>query len=293
MIANIEEFVRYIPTARGTYFEDIEPFLQEAKMWAEDQLFGVDIVAEADNVEADEVLSRSMNSVICLKAYASAIPFLDVVQTKNGFAVVNSQNHAPASKERVERLLKHVKERLYFHVDSLIDLVAGTPSLLGEWKLFPKFNALTDLLYWSGNELTLYCADFLTQEWSTSNFAEGIEKQIIPYLELQRLRSRIKGIQNEEIAAFISRDYLDKLIENRRQGSLTSEEERMLERLKSIVALFLRDEKYKAEEQLKGIVNMMIADLPAYPEYADSEEYKIKIAERYQNQQEDPTFFFM
>lgn len=293
MIANIEEFVRYIPTARGTYFEDIEPFLKEAKMWVEQELFGSDLIDTIEGLDLESKERKILDSIISLKGYYSAIPFLDVLQTKNGFAVVNNQNHAPASKDRVERLLKHVKERLYFHVDTLIDFVASTPSLLGQWKLFQRFSTLTELIYWSGNELTLYCADFLTQEWSKPNFKPGIEKQIIPYLELQRLRSQIKGIQNEEIASFISRHYLDKLTENRRQGILTKEEERMLERLKTIVALFLRDDKYRAEEQLKGIVNMMIADLEAYPEYAASEEYKIKVSERYQNKQEDPTYFFM
>ena len=301
MISNIDDFVRYIPTARGTSFEDIFPFLEEAKMWAEDQLFGQDIVAEADKAEADEALSRSMNSIISLKAYAGAIPFLDVVQTPNGFAVVSNGSQAPASKERVERLLAYVNERLYSHVDTLIEYIERKP-LLGIWKGFYRFEYLTEILFWSGTDFASFAGDYEKIETIAStakiSYKGGASSQHeaqrrkTPFLELQRLHVLIKGYQDEERSNAISRDFMQHLIDVRRAGTATADEVGIISKLKFITGLFFQDDTFRAQEQLDGIVNRMIANPLKFPIYADSDEYRLKITQRYQNLATDTTYFF-
>ena len=289
MIANIDDFVKYIPTARGTHFEDIAPFIEEAKIWIEQEFFGRDLLSDIEAEDANSEAKKVVDSIICLKAYSTAIPFLDVVQTANGFAVVNNSNQAPASKERVERLLKHVQERLYFHVDNLIVCIEANPEFLDKWKLFSRFENLTDLVYWSGIEFLQYCGDSVE---TVENIADAI-KHNIPYKDLQRMRSMITGFQYQEISSYISRVYLDDLINKRRLGTLTGEERKLIDNLKIIVALYIRNNSFKAEEQLKYIVNRMVTNIDSFPSYKESEEYKIKISERYQNQQDDATYFFL
>ncbi|MDD4490397.1 MAG: hypothetical protein PHD30_07850 [Paludibacter sp.] len=301
MIENIEQFIRYIPTARGTNFEDIKPFLDEAEIWIVSDVFGKDLndVLKASD---DETLKRLYESIISLKGYVSSIPFLDVVQTNNGFAVVNNSNHVPASKERVERLIAWVNERLYTQLDGIIVKVYSTPALLGEWSKFHRFNYLTELLYWTGIDFVQYGGDYEKLETNvtkaTISYKGGAVLQSeaarrrIPYLELRRLHGVIKGFQDEEISNFISRKYMNVLIDKNRSRNLTKNEELLINRLKFIIGLFLQNEDYKAKEQLKVIVNEMIADLPNYTDYAGSDEYKLKIAARYENLLEDPTYFF-
>jgi len=288
MIQNIDDFVKYIPTARGTHYEDIAPFLEEAKIWIEQEFFGKDLISAIETENGTDS-KKTVDSIICLKAYSTAIPFLDVIQTSNGFAVVNNTNQAPASKERVERLLKHVQERLYFHVDNLIVCIEAKPEYLDKWRLFPRFEKLTDLVYWSGNEFLQYCGDSVE---SVANIADAI-KHNIPYKDLQRMRSLITGFQYQEISSYISRVYFDDLINKRRLGTLTNEELKLIDNLKIIVALYIRNNSFKAEEQLKHIVNSMVTNIDNFPLYKDSEEYKIKTSERYQNQQDDATYFFL
>lgn len=289
MIANIDDFVKYIPTARGTHFEDIAPFIEEAKIWIEQEFFGRDLLSTIEAEDANSEAKKVVDSIICLKAYSTAIPFLDVVQTANGFAVVNNSNQAPASKERVERLLKHVQERLYFHVDNLIVCIEAKTNYLDKWRLSSRFENLTDLIYWSGIEFLQYCGDSVE---SVANVADAI-KHNIPYKDLQRMRSMITGFQYQEISSYISRVYLDDLINKRRLGTLTGEERKLIDNLKIIVALYIRNNSFKAEEQLKYIVNRMVTNIDSFPSYKESEEYKIKISERYQNQQDDATYFFL
>ena len=50
-------------------------------------------------------IHSSLSKVIACHAYMTAIPSLDLVLTPNGFGIVSNSNVAPASKERVERLL--------------------------------------------------------------------------------------------------------------------------------------------------------------------------------------------
>ncbi len=289
MIANIDDFVKYIPTARGTHFEDIAPFIEEAKIWTEQEFFGRDLLSDIEAEDANSEAKKVVDSIICLKAYSTAIPFLDVIQTSNGFAVVNNSNQAPASKERVERLLKHVQERLYFHVDNLIVCIEAKTNYLDKWRLSSRFENLTDLIYWSGIEFLQYCGDSVE---SVANVADAI-KHNIPYKDLQRMRSMITGFQYQEISSYISRVYLDDLINKRRLGTLTGEERKLIDNLKIIVALYIRNNSFKAEEQLKYIVNRMVTNIDSFPSYKESEEYKIKISERYQNQQDDATYFFL
>jgi hypothetical protein len=293
MITNIEDFVKYIPTARGTHFEDIYPFIEEAVIWVEQELFGSELVTSIKAAQAGSDEQKMLDSIIALKAYSTAIPFLDVVQTANGFAVVNNANQAPASKERVERLLIHVEERLYFHIDSLIEYIQKIVTLFEKWRLFPKFNTLTELMYWSGNEFMIYCGEYELFDNRESVIKYEAAKRRIPYLELRRLHGSIKGFQDVEISSYISRDYLNELIEKRRNGTSTDDDKRMLNRLKSVIGLYMRNDDLKAEEQLKAIVNLMVKDVEKYATYASSEEYQLKITERYQNLEEDPTYFFM
>ena len=61
----------------------------------------VDICTREETVTLRSVTTQ----VIVYEAFRCALPHLDVVLTPNGFGIVNNTNIAPASKERIERLL--------------------------------------------------------------------------------------------------------------------------------------------------------------------------------------------
>ena len=60
--------------------------------------------------------------VVVTKAYADALPSLDIVVTPTGIGVVNTETIAPASKERVERLVKPLRDILHDNPTLLVDL---------------------------------------------------------------------------------------------------------------------------------------------------------------------------
>ena len=50
-------------------------------------------------------LKATMARIVAFDAFRNAVPHLDLILTPNGFGIVNNSNIAPASKERVERLI--------------------------------------------------------------------------------------------------------------------------------------------------------------------------------------------
>ncbi|HEY6913151.1 MAG TPA: DUF6712 family protein, partial [Paludibacter sp.] len=163
IITTIEEFIKYIPTAEGSNFTAIKPYLAEA----ENQLIGLFLGNDLYNyletivspdpeatppVEAgaDYQMKVIFSRLLCLQAYENAIPFVDLIQTNNGFAVVSNSNQAPASKERVERLIEWVESQIYINSDMLIQSVMKSADALTAWTTFSEFEELTSCLFLTG-----------------------------------------------------------------------------------------------------------------------------------------------
>ena len=118
MIINTDELLRkYIPnvlvTVEGeqSLYEKLRPFLSEASDFIQSQITGHQIVTDLIIAGESSPLDAAFNRVLYNHAYLNAIPSLDLVLTPNGFGIVNNQNIAPASKERVERLMASIEKQ--------------------------------------------------------------------------------------------------------------------------------------------------------------------------------------
>ncbi|MDR1339257.1 MAG: hypothetical protein LBK58_04295, partial [Prevotellaceae bacterium] len=216
---------------------------------------------------------KAAEPVICLKAYLSGIPFLDVVQTPNGFAVVNNTNHAPASKERVERLLEFVKRRLTAALDFLIEFAFSYSIFRGLWKQEEElFNRHTEIVYLTTNELRRYSAN-----------------QSATCMDLFTIHPVVLSLQSE-IAGYFSAAYLDELIEKRRNVKLSVFDSHVFRAIQTIAGLKLQ--KASFYHLVESEVNYMIGHPDEYPAYMASAEYKLKMSQKYENRQRHATFFF-
>ena len=104
-----EEFEYYVPSAvmpDDVLFERISEQLGEGDA-AVKSLLGGELYGAR---EEDRTLLHLCNRMACLTAYKLAIPHLDLVLTDNGFGVVSTQTVAPASAERVNRLIQQVQQ---------------------------------------------------------------------------------------------------------------------------------------------------------------------------------------
>lgn len=85
--------------------DKLAPFLVAAEQWVGDTFLSSAMLAEISNREESDSLRSITTQVVVYEAFRCALPHLDVVLTPNGFGIVNNTNIAPASKERIERLL--------------------------------------------------------------------------------------------------------------------------------------------------------------------------------------------
>ena len=64
-----------------------------------------------------------MSRIVAFDAFRNAVPHLDLILTPNGFGIVNNTNIAPASKERVERLIASLLSNRDDEIEHLIALL--------------------------------------------------------------------------------------------------------------------------------------------------------------------------
>lgn len=94
--------------------EKLTPFIESAKVWLETEYLGPEDFLSWQHNEL------AMGILVC-KAVADALPSLDLVVTPTGMAVVSTDTMAPASKERVERLINSLQEHIRAAIPTLLD----------------------------------------------------------------------------------------------------------------------------------------------------------------------------
>lgn len=111
MIAIIDNdtLLQYIPNVVETVedetplFDKIRPQLEITEQWLHDTIVG--------DIPIDEEKNKMVCTIIACEAFRRSVPSLDLILTPNGFGIVSNNNVAPASKERVERLIASLAEQ--------------------------------------------------------------------------------------------------------------------------------------------------------------------------------------
>lgn len=272
IFTNYEKFGTYIPTAAGSDIEELKTYLEEAEYWLRDHILGNELYAF---IEADPAAKErnTCELIICLKAYREAIPFVDLIQTPNGFAVVRNTNQAPASKERVDALLKQTTWRLSETVDSMLSAILYIHAdLHTEWRKSFASVALTQTFYFTARELRQYSGN---KELTNNDFSTYF--------------SELKSIE-ESCSRYISYDYMKVLFERFRDNLLSDSDRHVWNALKTIAGLILQKKEYY--QLVENMVNFMVSNIGDFPEFENSFAYRLKMDAKYENQRNHPTFFF-
>lgn len=116
LITDNATLLRYVPnvlaTAQGEaeLFTKIQPQLALAEQWVQDTFTDEAILTMLAAEDETNPTRRVADLIIVCEALRRAAPQLDLVLTPNGFGIVSNSNIAPASKERVERLITTLVE---------------------------------------------------------------------------------------------------------------------------------------------------------------------------------------
>jgi hypothetical protein len=274
ILKTLDQFQKAIPTAVAIEnFSDVEPYIRSAELWIKNQVLGADLYNLIDVEDfADVELLLLCHSVIGNHAYWDAIPFLDLIHTSNGFAVISAANKVPASKERVERLREQCLIRRDSEVELLIAFLEDHPDYHDEWKGSPAYSVMTDCLIRTATELAQY------GNW------EGSRRDFL------KLRPKIIQETMMKLEPVFSKDYIDELIEKQRDGDVTNGDLKIIVLLKYTLGSLINGNT-EAAEKIAGDALRYIDKHPEdFATYSASDEYLARLATGYVNTTEAPIF---
>jgi len=226
LITTFAQLQSVIPTIIGN--GDIElytTYLNDAEDYLANEIVGADLFTDlqethsgSDNTESkwDKALDLCRN-IVALKAYHIAIPFLDLIQTQNGFAVASNSNQAPASKERVKALREGVQNRLNDAIEGLLKFMDDNLDLFTVWSEAPSFTQRYDLLIHSARDF---------QKYININSSHRFYLAVIPLIDY---------VEDLHIIPSFSADLIDQIKDEIIEDALTDANEIILKDIKNAV----------------------------------------------------------
>ena len=91
-------------------FEKLSPFLAATEKWLIEEFTSDRTFNTICGYVDDNPTKVLATQIVAYEAFRRALPHLDVILTPNGFGIVSNTNIAPASKERINRLLDTLLE---------------------------------------------------------------------------------------------------------------------------------------------------------------------------------------
>lgn len=275
ILQNKEQFVKYIPTAASGDWRDMETYRDSAERWIKNEILGRVLYGQLDSEQEREGYREILDlcrKVVSLDAYHRAIPFLDLVQSANGFGVVSNQNLTPASRDRVNRLIQETALQRDNETEVLLDYLEDNPVFHDAWKGSKAYTILSDCLIRTARELKQLC------NWAGT-------RQDFLKLKPDLLLQMYNGL-----GRWVSRAYVDELIEQQRDNDLTQANATVLNMLKFVLANYVIDNTKDADAFRDEAVTLMDNNPEAYPTYVNSKEYRTRHQDNYKNTADSPIY---
>ena len=228
IITSNDVLLQYIPNVFATVegekplYEKIKHFLKTSEAWLTKNLIGEETLSMIAEGEHD---TRYVNVALAIVARALflAIPSLDVVLTPNGFGIISNDTVAPASKERVERLIStlkliesqciavllpmlrsttqwHSSKQCKWLASSIIQDMSLLPDTDKNWEGFISFRQqVYDIEQTISNEwISPQLMERFRLSEATATYGEGIER-LVYSLKMVVISSYNRGCLNKRI----------------------------------------------------------------------------------------------
>ena len=269
-------------TGETSLLDKMKPFLEEAERWLSENFLSDTVLDTVIAFDEDNVTRQQASQIVSMEAFRNAVPFLDVVFTPNGFGIVSNNNIAPASKERVERL---IATALSNRDQILLNLV---PQLYGidGW-------SSTEQCRFFGSTLfpTLAITKQLACKDKSSSASTNIWDQ---YLQL---REELLSIEQFVADCYISTEQMDVFRNEVISGTIASAHSAVVRSLQSVEIQMLKGKMngipFSIEHRmLDNIVNVIRNDETNFPEWHSSSVKELFSPPIYKNKKEDCGYWF-
>lgn len=252
------------------FIERLSSFLDLAEDWVRttftsESTFNT-ICGYTDSNEIKIICSR----LVVADALRRAIPSLDIVLTPNGFGVVSTQNLAPASKPRVDRLVGS----MLAHRDDCI--AALLPELVGasKWLTSPQADFFGSTLF----------PDLGIVDAVGGATGSKWEK----YLEL---RPQVIDLEASLAEEWLSPGLMSALRSENLRGDLTEKRSVIVRQVKAQILGYLKSGSFSSR-RLADIVNRIRENKDDFPEWHRSETAKLFAPPVFRNEKKAKGYWF-
>ena len=276
LINNDTDLRRYIPNqvvavkGEASLFDKIAYWLDTAEQWIFATFCPASVV---DAILADNPHSPIRNPLAAIAAHqalADAIPSLDFVQTVNGFAVVSNQNLAPASRDRVDRLIAAHRSQRATAISALIPLLATIP----EWRDTPQ------------------CGYFRSTLFPTPAHIRPLASGAATWERYEELHPAIAAAEDRLAAEYIPPELMQRLRDEALGLSqLSTLDARLCEALRSHIADLINDRPLR-DTALRDIVDYIRRHPDTFPEWHRSDTARLFSPPVFRNSKESPGYWF-
>ena len=251
------------------FIERLALFLDLAEDWVRTTFTSETTFNTICGYTADNPIRIITAKLIASEALRRAIPSLDLVLTPNGFGVVSSQNIAPPSKERVDRLIASLADYRDECIGNLLPAIVGASqwlnssqaSFFGE-TLFPDL-AITDQVKGTGSKWERYLA----------------------------LRPMILDIEASLAEEFFSPELMVRLRNEVLRKTHTADLARVINAIRGQVVDLLNGGSIRMRDMI-DVVNHIRCNPDLFPEWHASETAKLFAPPIFKNKKEARGYFF-
>lgn len=252
------------------FIERVAHFLDLAEDWVRttftsESTFNT-ICGYTDSNEIKIICSR----LVVADALRRAIPSLDIVLTPNGFGVVSTQNLAPASKPRVDRLVGS----MLAHRDDCI--AALLPELVGASK-------------WLTSSQADFFGSTLFPDLGIVDAVGGATgSKWEKYLEL---RPQVIDLEASLAEEWLSPGLMSALRSENLRGDLTEKRSVIVRQVKAQILGYLKSGSFSSR-RLADIVNSIRENKDDFPEWHRSETAKLFAPPVFRNEKKAKGYWF-
>ena len=252
------------------FIERLSSFLDLAEDWVKttftsESTFNT-ICGYTDSNEIKIICSR----LVVADALRRAIPSLDIVFTPNGFGVVSTQNLAPASKPRVDRLVGS----MLAHRDDCI--AALLPELVGASK-------------WLTSSQADFFGSTLFPDLGIVDAVGSIQgSRWEKYLEL---RPQVIDLEASLAEEWLSPELLSALRSQNLRGDLTEKRNVIVRQVKAQILGYLKSGSFNSR-RLADIVNYIRLNEESFKEWHRSETAKLFAPPVFRNEKKAKGYWF-
>ena len=277
IISNESQLRSFLPNffvaveGEQTVLDKLTPFIETSEEWVKLTFTSETTFNTIAGLDDSNVLKPLLAKVVVNHALLAAIPTLDLVLTPNGFGIVSNQNVAPASKDRVDRLLASLERER----DNAIELLLIRLPQVTQWLSSEQHSFFTATLF---PNLSL-CRRLAIREhlWA----------------EYQALRARLIKIETVLADTYFSHEQMN-VFREKALFQLTNCNPLMLHVVRSLqsLELMLVSDMQVHTQAYFDLVNIIREHADVFPEWHASKVAELYIPKFFENKKHSGGYWF-